>query len=120
MLVPLGKPDGRTAWNVTAADGRELAVFVVDGACHVTAARCPHNKGPLAEGTIRDGTTLVCPWHRHRFRFDLRTGECANLRMYDLRVYPVVRRDGHGSPTSAKLPRSSARARTPAARADYT
>lgn len=92
MLIPLGEPDGRTAWNVTAEDGREFAVFVVDATYHVTDARCPHNKGPLAEGTIRDGTTLVCPWHW--FRFDLRTGACANHRMYDLRVHPVVERDG--------------------------
>ena len=93
MLVPLSEPQGRTGWNVTAEDGREFAVFHVDGRYHVTAARCPHNKGPLAEGTIRDGRTLVCPWHW--FRFDLETGACANgLRMYDLRVYPVVERDG--------------------------
>lgn len=92
MLVPLGEPEGRTGWNVTAEDGRELAVFHVDGRFHVTDARCPHNKGPLAEGTIRDGRTLVCPWHR--FRYDLETGACANHRMYDLRVYPVVERDG--------------------------
>jgi nitrite reductase (NADH) small subunit len=92
MLVPLGEADGRQAWNVPAGDGRDLAVFVVNGEYHVTDARCPHNKGPLAEGWIRDEKTLVCPWHW--FRFDLRTGECANLRRYDLRVYPVVERDG--------------------------
>ncbi|MGD9529126.1 Rieske (2Fe-2S) protein [Pseudonocardia sp.] len=92
MLIPLGEPDGRAAWTVTAPDGREFAVFCVDGRLHVTNARCPHNKGPLVEGTIRDGRTLVCPWHW--FRFDLETGECANLRMYDLRVHPVVERDG--------------------------
>lgn len=92
MLVPLGEPDGRTAWNVTAEDGREFAVFAVAGRLHVTDARCPHNRGPLVEGTIRDETTLICPWHW--FRFDLATGACANLRMYDLRVYPVLDNDG--------------------------
>lgn len=92
MLLPLGEAAGRTSWTVESGDGRVFAVFVVDGEHHVTDARCPHNKGPLVEGVIRDGKTLVCPWHW--FRFDLRTGECANLRMYDLRVYPVVRRDG--------------------------
>ena len=92
MLIPLGEPAGRTAWNVNAPDGRAFAVFAVGDRLHVTDARCPHNKGPLAEGTIRDGKTLVCPWHW--FRFDLETGHCANLRMYDLRVYPVVERDG--------------------------
>lgn len=92
MLIPLGEPDGRTAWLVTSADGREFAVFAVAGRLHVTAAQCPHNKGPLVEGTIRDEKTLVCPWHW--FRYDLETGACANHRMYDLSVYPVVERDG--------------------------
>jgi nitrite reductase/ring-hydroxylating ferredoxin subunit len=92
MLVALGEAAGREAWTVEAPDGRTFAVFVVDGEHHVTDARCPHNKGPLVEGTIRGGTTLVCPWHR--FRFDLRTGACANHHLYDLRVYPVVERDG--------------------------
>jgi len=92
MLVPLGEPAGRAAWTVVAPDDRELAVFVVDGEYHVTDARCPHNRGPLVECTIRDGRTLVCPWHW--FKYDLRTGACANLARYRLRVYPVVERDG--------------------------
>ena len=102
MLIALGAGRGHDVWTVRAPDGRVFAVFVVNGVHHVTDARCPHNKGPLEQGWIRDGTTLVCPWHR--FRFDLRTGECANLRLYDLRVHPVLERDGEwfaevGSPT---------------------
>jgi nitrite reductase/ring-hydroxylating ferredoxin subunit len=92
MLVPLGETAGRAAWTVETGDGRTLAVFVVGGEYHVTDARCPHNGGPLVEGTIRDGRTLVCPWHW--FKYDLRTGACANLPRYRLRVYPVVERDG--------------------------
>ena len=92
MLVPLGEPGGRTAWTVTAPDGRVFAVFAVEGRLHVTDARCPHNKGPLVEGTIDDGRTLVCPWHL--LRFDLATGRCVDLRMYKLGVYPVLQRDG--------------------------
>lgn len=91
-LVPLGRPDGRSAWTVTAPDGRVLAVFLVDGIHHVTDAACPHNKGPLVEGRVEDGPTLICPWHK--FRYDLRTGACANHHLYDLRLYPVVHRDG--------------------------
>ncbi|HVL86023.1 MAG TPA: Rieske 2Fe-2S domain-containing protein [Pseudonocardia sp.] len=90
MLLPLGEADGRAAWTVAAPDGRVLAVFLVDGTHHVTDAACPHNKGPLVEGRIEEGPTLVCPWHR--FRYDLRTGACANHRRYDLRLYPVVLR----------------------------
>lgn len=92
MLIPLGDADGRTAWNIEAADGRRFAVFVVSGTHYVTDANCPHNRGPLAEGWIRGEHTLVCPWHW--FRFDLETGECANLSRYKLRVYPVIELDG--------------------------
>jgi nitrite reductase/ring-hydroxylating ferredoxin subunit len=30
---------------------------------------CPHWGGPLAEGKLLDGNTIVeCPWHRSQFR----------------------------------------------------
>jgi nitrite reductase/ring-hydroxylating ferredoxin subunit len=92
VLIPIGDPAQRAAWTIEAPDGRVFAVFAVAGELHVTDARCPHNRGPLVEGWILDERTLVCPWHR--FRYDLRTGECANLRLYDLRVHPVVERGG--------------------------
>ena len=41
---------------------------------------------------MRDGTTLVCPWHW--YRFDLDTGACATNPDYRLRTYPVLVRDG--------------------------
>lgn len=90
--MPLGRADGRTAWTVTAPDGRVLAVFAVDGDYRVTDAACPHARRPLVEGWIENGTTLVCPGHR--FRYDLHTGACANHQRYDLRMYPVQVRDG--------------------------
>ncbi|MDQ3733317.1 MAG: Rieske 2Fe-2S domain-containing protein [Actinomycetota bacterium] len=89
-LVALGDPAGRTAWTITH-DGREFAVFLVDGAVRVTDARCPHNGGPLVEGTIREGT-VVCPWHW--YRFDLASGVCLTTTRYDLSCYPVIERDG--------------------------
>ena len=90
--VPLGDAAGRTAWTVTAPDGRAFAVFLVDGAHHVTDALCPHNGGPLVQGWVRDGPALVCPWHW--YRFDLVTGACTTTPQYRLGTYPVVDRDG--------------------------
>lgn len=89
-LVALGDPGGRTAWTISH-DDRDFAVFVVDGRLRVTDARCPHNGGPLAEGTIREGS-VVCPWHW--YRYDLRTGVCHTTTRYDLTCYPVVERGG--------------------------
>jgi nitrite reductase/ring-hydroxylating ferredoxin subunit len=93
-LIPLDadRPPGASAWVVHAPDGRAFAVFDVDGARRVTDAVCPHNRGPLAQGWVRDGTTLVCPWHW--YRFDLDSGACATNPDYRLRTYPVRERDG--------------------------
>lgn len=92
MLIPVGQADGRDAWTVTGPDGRQFAVFAIDDGYRVTDAHCPHNRGPLAQGWVRDGRTVVCPWHW--YRFDLATGACATQPRYRLGTYPVVERDG--------------------------
>jgi nitrite reductase (NADH) small subunit len=50
-------------------DGREIAVFNVDGTFYALENDCPHQGGPLAEGWI-EGTTVTCPWHAWCFRLD--------------------------------------------------
>lgn len=52
--------------------GRGLCVANVDGAISVLDGTCPHEGGPLGEGTIENGR-VVCPWHA--FAFDVHTGE---------------------------------------------
>ena len=89
-LVPLAGPRGRTAWTFRHA-GRSYCVFAVDGQLRVTDAACPHNGGPLAKGIVRDGT-VTCPWHW--YCFDLQTGRCRTDPDYELRLYPVILRDG--------------------------
>ncbi|MBI1893684.1 MAG: Rieske (2Fe-2S) protein, partial [Candidatus Rokubacteria bacterium] len=67
-------------------NGLEIAVFNVGGQFYASGAVCPHEGGPLEDGTL-DGEVVICPWHG--FDFDLKTGEC--LVDSDLRVptYPV-------------------------------
>jgi nitrite reductase (NADH) small subunit len=55
-----------------SAEGRALCVANVDGAICVLDGMCPHEGGPLGEGTIENGR-VVCPWHA--FAFDVHTGE---------------------------------------------
>jgi nitrite reductase (NADH) small subunit len=57
--------------KVTIVNGRELAVFNVNGAFYAIYNICPHQGGPLAEGTLK-GHTIACPWHD--LAFDVRTG----------------------------------------------
>ena len=99
-LVPLARRRGRTAWTFRHA-GRRYSVFAVGSQLRVTDAACPHNGGPLAEGTVRNGA-ITCPWHR--YTFDLETGRCRSAANYALRVYPVVWRNGR---VFAELPTSA-------------
>ncbi len=54
-----------------AVNGRALCVGNVDGAVCVLDGTCPHEGGPLGEGTI-EGGKIVCPWHA--YAFDVKTG----------------------------------------------
>ncbi len=67
----------------------EIAVARVGAADYVAFdPRCPHARGPLAEGKLH-GCVIVCPWHF--FRFDLRTGKSPGINsILELRRYPVV------------------------------
>jgi nitrite reductase/ring-hydroxylating ferredoxin subunit len=51
---------------------RQIALFNVDGTLYAIGGTCPHEDGPLAEGTL-EGTTVACPWHGATF--DVCTGE---------------------------------------------
>ena len=89
--VELGQAGGRSSWTIQHG-GRGFAVFVVGGRCYVTDERCPHNGGPLAQGWIRRGRELVCPWHW--YVYDLDTGDCRTAAGYRLGCYPVAEREG--------------------------
>jgi len=54
-----------------AVAGRPLCVANVDGTICVLDGTCPHEGGPLGEGSI-EGGKIVCPWHA--YAFDPRTG----------------------------------------------
>jgi nitrite reductase (NADH) small subunit/3-phenylpropionate/trans-cinnamate dioxygenase ferredoxin subunit len=72
--------------KLVQVNGLEIAVFNTGGQFYASGAVCPHEGGPLEDGTL-DGEVVICPWHG--FDFDLKTGEC--LVDSDLRVptYPV-------------------------------
>jgi len=53
-------------------EGRALCVANVHGAICVLDGTCPHEGGPLGEGTLENGR-VVCPWHG--YAFDVHTGE---------------------------------------------
>ena len=53
-------------------NGKQIALFNVDGQFFALDNTCTHRGGPLAEGEV-SGHEVTCPWHGGRF--DIRTGE---------------------------------------------
>lgn len=75
--------------KVVYHEGRQVALFNVQGRVFAIANRCSHANGPLADGAI-DGCTVTCPYHESKF--DLQTGEPLSgpaarpLPVYEVRV----------------------------------
>jgi nitrite reductase/ring-hydroxylating ferredoxin subunit len=66
----------------------EVALFNLGDAIVGYENACPHQGGPIGEGTV-EGMTVTCPWHA--WCFDLRSGyltigNFAQLRRFDVRV----------------------------------
>ncbi|MBI4551517.1 MAG: non-heme iron oxygenase ferredoxin subunit [Candidatus Latescibacteria bacterium] len=47
-------------------EGKEIALFHVDGQYYAIENTCTHQGGPLCEGEL-EGTEVMCPWHGARF-----------------------------------------------------
>lgn len=73
-------------------DGRELAIFNVDGQFYATQSECTHAGGPLCEGSLA-GEVVTCPWHGSQF--NVRTGEVVmDPAKEPIATYPVQVQDG--------------------------
>jgi thiamine pyrophosphate-dependent acetolactate synthase large subunit-like protein/CDGSH-type Zn-finger protein len=83
-------PDGSVV-TVTAGTAA-VALAHVDGRYSALCNHCPHQGGPLGEGTIENGV-LRCPWHG--WDFDPLTGRGTGDHADHVPVYPCeVREDG--------------------------
>ncbi|KAB7756293.1 thiamine pyrophosphate-dependent enzyme [Mycolicibacterium mucogenicum] len=85
---------------------KTVALTKLDGRYGAIDNRCPHQGGPLGQGTL-ENDKIRCPWHG--FDFDPFTGEAAGGPDFNVRTYPVeVRDDGIyvGTPPPAEHPRT--------------
>ena len=83
--IPLGQ--GRCY----VVGGENLAVFRQrDGRIFASSNRCPHRRGPLAEGLIGGGK-VICPMHGHQFCLETGAGSAGTE---SLQVFPVQEVDG--------------------------
>ena len=69
-------------------NGKEIALFNIDGAFHAIDNTCIHQGGPLGEGEL-EGTVVTCPWHAWQFDVTsgkLTTGAGAGVACYACRI----------------------------------
>jgi len=57
--------------KVVQADGRNVALFNVEGTFYAIDNTCTHRGGPLGEGAL-SADTVECPWHGAHF--NVKTG----------------------------------------------
>ncbi|KAF0216176.1 MAG: Rieske (2Fe-2S) domain-containing [Geobacteraceae bacterium] len=77
------------AWGkkVVTVNGREVLLVNVKGTIYACETECPHQGAPLSGALVKDAEHLSC--QRHGYRFNLKTGACAEFPEYVLKVYPV-------------------------------
>ena len=62
--------------KIKTADGKELIIYKEHGDVRVYDARCPHQSTVISE-TDLNGFEITCPLHK--WKFDVRTGECLEV-----------------------------------------
>lgn len=72
--------------KIVEVNGRDVAVFRVDGAYYAIDDMCPHAGASLSGGPVENGI-VTCPWHYWRFR--LCDGAWADNPRVKTNSYPV-------------------------------
>ena len=72
--------------HVTEVNGREIAIFNVDGTFFAVDNTCAHRGGPLGEGEL-EGDVVTCPWHS--WEYNVRTGISLTTRSASVKTYEV-------------------------------
>ena len=78
--IPVGRG------KVVEVDGLSIAIFNAGGKFFASGPVCPHEEGPLGDGTLEEDV-VICPWHG--FDFDLKTGACLIDPDLKIPVYPT-------------------------------
>ena len=79
------RPGNAAAFEV---EGKRIAVFNVGGTYYAIDDTCPHEDGPLSEGSV-EGDKVTCPWHQAEF--DLKTGEVLSPPAFEgVKTYKVA------------------------------
>lgn len=79
-------PEGGVASAMV--NDRQIAILNQGGTFYALDGVCPHEGGPLGEGTI-EGDELVCPWHEGRFRVESGEANPDTDWVTDIPSFPV-------------------------------
>ncbi len=87
-VAELSELQSAGATKIVPVNGREVALFNVDGKVCAIENVCPHKGGPLGEGML-EGNVVTCPWHG--WQFDVTTGKSpvvatASVPCYEVKV----------------------------------
>ncbi|MCA1838190.1 MAG: Rieske 2Fe-2S domain-containing protein, partial [Actinobacteria bacterium] len=85
LVAQVGEVPSGTG-KVVRVNGRDLALFNVEGRFYAISNTCPHEGGPLAEGRLK-GCVVSCPWHD--LAFDVRSGHGTDGGGYSVGSYEV-------------------------------
>jgi len=77
-------PEG--AGVVSTIQGKDVAIFNLDGEFYAIGNICPHKGGPLGEGEV-NGTVVTCPWHG--WEIDILKGCHPENEKVKVPTYPV-------------------------------
>lgn len=74
--------------QVAEVNGREIAIFNVDGTFFAIDNTCAHRGGPLGEGEL-EGDVVTCPWHG--WEYNVLTGislttPSASVKTYEVKI----------------------------------
>ena len=72
--------------KIVVVNGKEIALYNLDGKVYATDNICLHQGGPLGEGML-EGDVITCPWHM--WQYNVRTGENLDDKSLKLATYPV-------------------------------
>lgn len=89
--------------RLVTVDGKEVALFNVEGQIHAVTNRCPHRSGPLVKGTVESVADPADPQAKpvlavrcpiHGWLFELATGRCLTRPSASIKTYPVTCEQG--------------------------
>ena len=97
--------------TIVEVNGHDVGVFNVDGEYYALLNKCPHERGPVCDGSVRDileaewpgpGERVVedygekpaisCPWHG--WELDMETGEHVGDPACVVPTFDVITEDG--------------------------